>query len=222
MILALCVTGILLQGLFIQIEHQKKYTPAVILKGSASLVFVILGFYCATKSQNIEFAKMVKLGLIFGMAGDILLNLRFVFPKNGQKIFLIGILVFLTGHIMYLCALLPLCSNVIAAIIVGIILTALTLMWIFSQITAKIAFKIFGVFYIGAIVIMTTIAAFNCFSHPATNAIVFLAGAILFLISDIVLILNTFGSVSKFSLRVTNLSLYYLGRLAIACSLLFI
>lgn len=47
----------------------------------------------------------------------------------------------------------------------------------------------------------------------------FSAGAFLFLISDIVLILNTFGKESKFSLRITNLSLYYIGRLMIALSL---
>ena len=39
--------------------------------------------------------------------------------------------------------------------------------------------------------------------------------------SSIVLILNTFGPESKFSLRVTNLSLYYVGQLLIALSLLF-
>ena len=50
----------------------------------------------------------------------------------------------------------------------------------------------------------------------------FAAGAFLFLVSDIVLILNTFGPKSKFSLRVTNLSLYYVGQLLIALSLLFV
>ncbi|MBQ4011772.1 MAG: hypothetical protein II602_04430, partial [Erysipelotrichales bacterium] len=47
----------------------------------------------------------------------------------------------------------------------------------------------------------------------------FALGAVLFLISDIVLILNTFGKESKFSLRIVNLSLYYIGQLLIALSL---
>jgi hypothetical protein len=41
----------------------------------------------------------------------------------------------------------------------------------------------------------------------------------LFLVSDIVLILNTFGSEFKQNLRNTNISLYYAGQLLIAISL---
>lgn len=37
--------------------------------------------------------------------------------------------------------------------------------------------------------------------------------------SDIVLIFNTFSGTTKFSLRITNLSLYYVGQLLIAGSL---
>ena len=215
-------SGILVQLLFIKAEHDKKYLPAVILKGTASLIFVVLGFVCAQKSINTEFAKMVKIGLIFGMLGDILLNLRYVFEKKGTLIFLIGILVFLTGHIFYLLALLPLCTNILLAFISGLGLTILILIWIFSKIEAKMTFKIFGVFYIGAIVIMSSVALINYFSNPQTNGLIYLLGAILFTISDIVLIFNTFGKTSKFYLRVTNLLLYYLGQLAIALSLLFI
>ena len=51
---------------------------------------------------------------------------------------------------------------------------------------------------------------------------IFFAGAMLFLISDIVLILNTFGPESRFSLRITNLTLYYIGQILIAVSLLFL
>ena len=50
----------------------------------------------------------------------------------------------------------------------------------------------------------------------------FAAGSVLFLVSDIVLILNTFGKETRQSLRVTNISLYYLGQLLIALSLLFL
>ena len=51
---------------------------------------------------------------------------------------------------------------------------------------------------------------------------IFAVGAILFLVSDIVLILNTFGRETKQSLRVTNISLYYAGQILIALSLRFL
>ena len=44
-------------------------------------------------------------------------------------------------------------------------------------------------------------------------------GQLIFLVSDIVLILNTFGSEFRQSLRNTNISLYYAGQLLIAFSL---
>ena len=46
-------------------------------------------------------AEALKPGML---KGDILLNLRFVYPENGKKIFLAGLLAFLIGHILYLKA----------------------------------------------------------------------------------------------------------------------
>ena len=59
-----------------------------------------------------------------------------------------------------------------------------------------------------------------CFSSVITG--IFAAGGLFFLVSDIMLILNTFGSETKQSLRVTNISLYYIGQLLIALSLRFL
>ena len=82
----LIVIGFLIQGLFIKMEHEEKYVLADILKGSASLFFVLIGFI-AWKSTGNPLNTRFLIGLIFGMIGDILLNLRYVFPEKGQKIF---------------------------------------------------------------------------------------------------------------------------------------
>ena len=215
------VLCLIIMAIFIYFEKKEKYTLAVILKGLASLMFVLFGLDCLAKGNSGDFGNKVKIGLILGMVADILLNLRYVFKQKGKIVFLVGILVFLSGHILYLCALIPLCTNKIIPIVVGVILTALILKWIFSQIEAQKAFKIFGIFYIGAIVIMNCFAfAYLIADISNTRAIIFTIGAVSFLISDIVLILNTFGKETKFSLRVTNLSLYYVGQLLIAASLL--
>ena len=65
-------------------------------------------------------------------------------------------------------------------------------------------------------------AAANLIASPSAFTALFFAGALLFLASDIVLILNTFGKETKQSLRVTNITLYYLGQLIIAFSLKFL
>ena len=213
-ILCLC-----LAALFMWTEKKEHYMGAVILKGLASLCFVLVGVMAGNGGQ---LAKLIVTGLLLGCIADILLNLRWVFPKKGQLLFLVGILVFLGGHVVYLAAVLPMADNWAVCVVVGVVLTALLMKWIFSKITAKKAFKIFGVFYLGAIMLLNCVAVSNLMTAPSAFTGLFAAGALLFLISDIVLILNTFGPKSKFSLRVTNLSLYYIGQLLIAWSMLFV
>ena len=222
--LLLGIIGFAIQIAFILVENKKKYVPAVILKGSAALVFIIIGILSMQLASNHSFARLVVIGLLLGGIGDVLLNLRFVFEKSGQKIFLMGIAAFLSGHIMYLAALILLSSNLLVSLICGVVAAALLLRWIFSKIgEVQKAFKIFGYVYIGAIVLMTAVAIGNLISNPgSTSALLYVIGAVFFTASDVIMIFNTFGDTQKFSMRSSNLSLYYLGQLLIAISLQFI
>ncbi len=214
----LIFTGIVLQALFIKAEHEEKYLLADVLKGLASLMFVLVGFIAYRHVSDV-FNRQLLIGLIFGMVGDILLNLRYVFPEKGQKIFLSGILAFLIGHIMYLIALIPKAQHLALFVAIGAVCAACLLIYIFKTMEVKKAFKIFGVFYLGAVFIMCSIAIGIAIYTPSSRSIVFALGAILFTASDVVLIFNTFSGVTRFSLRITNLSLYYIGQMLIACSM---
>lgn len=209
-------------GILLWMESRKKYPAATGAKGIASLCFVVLGFLGARMTVNAELAHNVISGLCLGLIADVLLNLRSVFPAVGKKIFLVGIFVFLAGHVMYIIALIPACNCLPIALIVGVILSVLLILWLFSKITAAMAFKIFGVFYLAAIMIMTCIAFGILITEPSAFSGMFAAGALLFLASDIILILNTFGTQSKEGLRISNILLYYTGQLLIASSLQFI
>ena len=215
----LCCLCIMLAGAFLYIESRKRYVLAVVLKGLASLCFVGIGLLC---SPGTHAAKLIVCGLVVGCVADVLLNLRMVFSEKGQLIFLVGILVFLTGHILYLAAVMGMSSSLAVCIAAGAVLTALLMIWIFRRITAKTAFKVFGVVYIGAIMLLNCVAVGNLITSPTAFTAVFAAGAALFLVSDIVLILNTFGGEFRQSLRNTNISLYYAGQILIAFSLLLI
>lgn len=218
----LILLGLVLQSLFIKVEHEEKYLLADILKGSASLIFVLIGYQAFLVTNN-AFNRLFLYGLIFGMIGDILLNLRYVFPKHGQKIFLVGILAFLIGHILYLLALIPQARHVWIwyCIAIGALAAICLLIYIFRTMEVKPAFKIFGVFYLGAVFIMTAIAIGIAIFVPNRRSVLYAIGAVLFTASDVVLIFNTFSGVTKFSMRIANLSLYYLGQILIACSMFF-
>lgn len=216
---AIIILGIILQAAFILVEKRGLYLPAVILKGSASLFFCILGVRCAALGAP---DKWVLWGLVFGMAGDILLNLRYLVGKMGQKVFLVGILIFMIGHILYLVTLLRSAPSPLIPVVIGIILAAILLYWILTSVTAAKAFKIFGVFYIGAVTLMAVTAVWNYVKLDGTSNMLFAIGGVLFLASDVILIFNTFTGEATFGKRVANLSLYYIGQLLIASSLMFL
>lgn len=220
--LPVALLSLVLAACFMYFEYKKKYGNAVMLKALASFTFIVFGVISSAFSGDPLFARRIIIGLIFGGIADVLLNLRFVFPKFGQKIFLVGILVFLSGHILYLAALLPYSTSLLLWLGIGVVLTVLVLIWIFSKITVAMAFKIFGIVYIGAIMLMNSVAFGILISAPSKHSMIFFTGALLFLISDIVLILNTFGPKQQQRLRVMNLSLYYVGQLLIGLSLQFL
>lgn len=209
-----------LAAVFIFVEKLGHYLVADVIKGVASAFFVLLGFLGALRGGAPEVSRFVLLGLVLGAVADVLLNLRYVYEGNkAQLAFLAGILVFLAGHLAYLAAMVPFCPALPFVLSVGIILTAVLMYWIFGRIEAKLVFKIFGVFYVGAIVILNCVAGCALAALPCARWFVFFAGTLLFLVSDIILILNNFGPKATFAMRVSNLMLYYLGQILIALSL---
>jgi len=218
--LYLCPICLIIAATFIAIEKARFYLVADVVKGVASAFFVALGILGSFKCNDPVFARTIVIGLALGAIADVLLNLRYVYEgSRAQMAFLAGILVFLAGHIAYIVACLPYCPAIWPAVAVGVVLTALLLRWIFARVEAKVAFKVFGVFYLGAIVILNCIAFAILVSSPTAHWAVFFAGTMLFLVSDVILILNTFGPKASFVMRVANLMLYYIGQLLIALSL---
>ena len=220
-IIILGIIGFAVQCVFIAVEHREKYVGAVCLKGTASVIFIIVGFLAFRFTKDTGFGKLILTGLILGGVGDVLLNLRFVFDKAGQKVFLAGIAAFLAGHILYLAAIIPLCDSLWICVIIGAVIAAALLAYIFKTMDVKPAFKIFGIFYLGAVIIMTAVAIGNLIAAPGSSTWLYAIGAVLFTVSDVVLIFNTFSGTTKFSLRITNLTLYYIGQLLIASSIMF-
>lgn len=221
------VVGILVQIAFIIVENKKKWVPAVCLKGLASVIFVLFGWYAGTMCGAFEgaegpsIARFILIGLILGAVGDILLNLRFCL-KKGQIAFLAGIAAFLAGHIFYILYAAKQIENVPIYVGIGIILAAILLVFIFANLKGiKPAFKAFGAVYIGIVSVMAVCAAGCIREFQTVPNILFGIGALLFLVSDIVMVFNTFGKTQRLSLRATNLLLYYLGQLMIGATLFY-
>ena len=166
---------------------------------------VLQGLFIKTEHEE----KYLTADILKGAAAlmFVLIGLSAEGSGPGDHLFVAGLIPQASSPWLWPCAL------------IGAILAACLLAYIFKTMEVKKSFKIFGVFYLGAVFIMTAIAIGIAIFSPSKRAIVYCVGAFLFTVSDVILIFNTFSGVTKFSMRIANLSLYYAGQILIACSL---
>lgn len=218
----IAVTGCVVQAAFICTEYAKRYLAAVILKGLASLFFVALGIACFSVATDTVFGWLVIAGLVFGMAGDVLLNLRKLMEKSKDKIFTAGIAAFLIGHLLYSAALLSRGAEALfVAVPLCALLSAVLTPLVLKRIDIEGKLKIFGIVYVTIVVFMTSCAAGLLVLMPFNYGhLLFTIGAVLFTLSDVILIFELFGRKKRRTMRALNLSTYYAGQILIALSLL--
>lgn len=217
-IILLSFLGLAVDIWFIKTEYAGKMAQATLLKGLASLVFVLLGVYCYG-SHPTEFGKLILIGLVLGMVGDIFLNLRNQFTGGtSMKVFAVGILAFLSGHFLYIAALLQRSGDILlSALALTAVISFLSIPQLMKRVTApNIGLKVFGYVYLVIVIAMFSSAA-SLWIKTATGAltVVFTVGALLFMVSDFIMIYYTFGKKIK-PLRAINLLCYYAGQLMIA------
>ena len=221
-ILFFSLVGIMLDIHFISMEYKGKMLVATILKGLASLVFVIMGIYLYSLSPS-KIGGMIVAGLVLGMVGDIFLNMRNLFEgATSNKVFAVGILAFLLGHFMYIAALYMTDSNsILIALIMTIIIAVAAIPPLMKVITAPSkGLKIFGYVYLTIVIAMFSSAtALLIKSGVKSFSLVFTIGALLFMVSDFIMIYYSFGKKIK-PLRAINLITYYIGQLLIAACII--
>ena len=212
-------TCLVLAGLFIYVQRKGYPVPALILKGLASLCFVVLGFLCSPGTLS---ARLILSGLCLGCAADVLLGLRSVFVQQKQMFFLAGGVVFFGGHLLYLAAVWPMLKYKALCVMISVLLTYILLRWLFDRIEAPKALKRFGAVYFGVFMLLNCAAVCNAITAPSAFSILLASGTLLFLCSDVILNLYSFGSGLGFGFRVLYSALYYIGQILIALSLLFL
>jgi uncharacterized membrane protein YhhN len=191
-----------------------------VCKPAASAAF--LGVAAAHLVGGVElspYAALILVGLILGAAGDVALMLR------GRRSFLVGLVLFLLGHIAYVMACAVLVSpeawlSPAAAIPVAAALTALV--WLHPHVGSM---RMPVALYVAAITTMVIGALAVARAAPVagldeTGAALLALGAGLFFVSDLAVARNRFVS-PGFANRVWGLPTYYGGQLLIAWTLAF-
>jgi len=209
------------QIIFLVLEKKQKMVATLYLKGLASITFVVLGAISFIRTTNPFFASFILIGLIFDALADVIFNLRFAFKKIEHLSFASGTFLFFTGHIFYLVALVPQISHQWIYLIIGLVFGGIVQI-VFALILEDVskAYRAYGIVYIAMVSTMTAMGIGNLVTNPRTpGSALFAVGAVFFLISDILLIFNTFRSKKIYPVRVTSFVTYYTGQLLIATSL---
>jgi len=229
--------SILLVTLYIAIEVRGKPLTAFFFKGLASFSFLLV--FAVSLSMKlgllhdgtIDFSNfympvpiLILLGLIAGLLGDLYLALRpLQNPKQNETIIISGIVCFSIGHIFYFSALLYLGPLSMIAILVALIMTSF-IFFMSKKLGYQMGKALIPTFiYSGLIFLMVGQSLgyairveFSAFS------VMFLAGAILFAISDLILAPIYYAGNDKKLMVILNLSTYYLAQLMIAASIIFL
>ena len=102
------IIGLLLLVVFLFFRAKEQRVIAVIIKGFVSLMFIITALVAWLTSHNPQsiFGIFVLLGLVFGLAGDVLLDLKFIDLTREMLYTKLGFLAFLFGHVFYITGLL--------------------------------------------------------------------------------------------------------------------
>lgn len=164
---------------------------------------------------------VVCFALLFGFCGDILLGIKEIAPTFKSKIYPLGLLYFLVGHIFYICAFVNMTGFSAGPLIFGLIFGVLGfgITKLFKMKIEQKSLHIAMCVYYFVLAYKAASAFVLAKSSGMAAFWVAFAGAVLFIISDTCLAILYFTPVKRKNIYVTiELSTYYAAQILLAMS----
>lgn len=227
-IILLCVSA-LMAIIFIAVRATKGGLIAFLLKTLASFCLVASAFVgiAYTTSTNTLPLALIGIGLLCGMIGDMVLDLKVIYDND--KVYLnSGMLSFGLGHIAYFASFTLLAiengTNLLVPLLVAgggaIVLTAGTVL---SGKTMKLDFGKYLWQTIAYSFALTFMAVYSLMLAIYGGSWLVFAGFLVFFLSDIVLSFQYFGGkIASKPFIVINHALYYAAQIILLASLFLI
>ena len=214
------------------IEKIKAYSiKAVCIKAFTSLLFIALGIYGLCNTHLKFLGIFIVIGLVCGLVGDILLDLKYVYREKDYAFTLGGFIAFGVGHIFYILGMIlefyhdQSVLYVIIPVGIGMLIALGTILTekILKTNYGRLKMPAFGY----AITLFSMVAvAFSMWmmSDFANQGLLLVfIGGILFAVSDLILNMTYFseGHEKPFDI-ISNSITYYAAQFIIALAILFL
>ncbi|MDR1905703.1 MAG: lysoplasmalogenase [Clostridiales bacterium] len=217
---AFVVLAAIFLGIFCRFRDDNGSAKALLFKTCTSVLFVLVAVFSITE-QSVFFALTVS-GLLFGLIGDIMLDLKFVDKANAVLYTFAGMCAFAIGHLFYIGAVIfffdlefiDVLISALAAIVgaVAVIITTLKVMkYNYEKYLSAAAVYSFLLIFFTALTICALIKG-----ESLESAWLLSIGSVCFLVSDVVLSMMYFGGKKGKSYIVINHVLYYAAQFLIA------
>jgi uncharacterized membrane protein YhhN len=203
---------LLLAGLLFFTKRESTW-GLILTKPFLSGLFILVALTVA--HENPGYYGFILAGLLFCMAGDV-----FLIFLMSRKCFMVGLVSFLTGHILYSIAFFSMGSPGMLTLVMAALClaaSAAVFIWIRPSLGAMVIPVIAYIAIITLMVIGAASLAANGHLNVTGRALVF-CGAILFYISDLFIARHRFVR-KEFINRLAGLPMYYAAQFMIAYSI---
>ncbi len=188
----------------------------IVMKSAASVFFLLAGACGYFLHKETGYAKPMLAAFFFSAVGDVLLAL----DKNEGILFVIGVASFATAHIMFLivfCNISPIKKvdiGVTAVVFVGLL--ALLLFGNFSY--HGLLPVLIGYTVIVSFMMIKALSIWRNRDGRKKTAYLIMAGGVLFLLSDVLLLFCLFGENTPTAVQAVNWLLYYIAQVCLSAS----
>ena len=213
---------------FLVVRVKKGAGPlALLLKTCASIFFFGGALYACYVNGLTLYNLFIVFGLFFALLGDIVLDLKIAYPEHNKLYTNSGIGSFSVSNVMFFVAIILLWNWLSRFMVftIGSVVIALLFATVVLLLSPALKLDLKGykvqVFVYSTLVALTAVLSLGI-SFFVPGFAIFAVGAILILISDLILSQTYFGNPKKPNLMIIlNHIIYYLGELMIMAYIFF-